>query len=45
MAPVDIHFHLLNAYGDQIACVSTVKDGPHGQHFPSNSTGIVALKQ
>jgi len=45
MAPTDIHWRLLNIYGDQIVDVSKVKIGLHGQHFPSNEAVTAAVKQ
>ena len=37
MAPSDIHWCLLNAYGEQAVNVSAVKVGLCVQHFPNNT--------
>lgn len=45
MAPTDIHWLLLNAYGDQTVDVSTVNVGLCGQHFPISNAILAAVKQ
>ena len=42
VAPIDIHQCLLDVYEDQTLDINTVR---HGQHFPSNSAIIAAMKQ
>ena len=43
MLPTELHQCLLNVYGDQTEDVSTVKDGLHGQDFPSNYVTVAAV--
>jgi len=42
---IDIHWHLLNVYGDQTVGVAIAKDRVHGQHFPISDAIKTAVKQ